>query len=587
MNDRLFAAIPEINNLTGYNMIYDYAIIGSGFGGSVSALRLAEKGYSVAIIEKGKWVTPADMEEASFSLRKLLWAPQIGMRGFFIQPVFRHLGVVAGVGVGGGSIVYAAVLLKPREDFFHDTSWSNLGVDWKKELAVHYRTASKMLGVKTNPSLGLMDEFLKKTALEMGAIETFGPTPNGIYFGKPEVQKDDPFFAGQGPARTGCALCGECLTGCARGAKNSLDKNYLYLAQKAGAVVFAQRKARVIIPLKGGGYAIKVIDTFNRFTKHNPVYARNVIVSAGVLGTLELLFKCRDEYRTLPNISQTLGKIVRTNSEAIVAALSPDAELDLRGGSTISSHFYPDRHTHITQNRFPRGYNFMRFYFGPMVDHSRPFIRSVKTLGKIAKNPVRYLRAAFARNWHRRATVLTVMQHLDNRLSITYGRSFLKLFLGKRLKTRAVKGHEAPTNLPVANRAAMALAKVMNGYPLNNIVESVGNLSVTAHILGGCHMGKSAEDGVIGTDHQVFGYPGLYVIDGSAISANVGVNPSLTICALAERAIGLIPHRREIKDIVNINEIPVHLYGYWVRRVVGWAGVLAIAALAMWLLNRY
>lgn len=563
-------------------MIYDYAIIGSGFGGSVSALRLAEKGYSVAVIEKGKWVTSADMEEASTSLRKLLWAPQLGCRGFFIQPVYRHLGVVAGVGVGGGSLVYAAVLLKPRDDFFKDPSWANLGVDWKKELASHYRTVSKMLGVRANPSLSLMDEFLNKTAIEMGASETFGPTPNGIYFGKPEVQKDDPFFGGKGPARTGCALCGECLTGCPRGAKNSLDKNYLYLAQKAGATVLAQRKARVIVPLRGGGYAIKVSDSLHRFTKHSPVFARNVIVSAGVLGTLELLFRCRDVYRTLPNISQGLGEIVRTNSEAIVAALSPDPELDMRGGTTISSHFYPDAHTHITQNRFPRGYNFMRFYFGPMVDHGNPFLRSIITLGKILLHPLRHCRSLFATNWHRRVTVLTVMQHLDNRLKVTYGRSILKLFLGRRLKTHAVKGHEAPTNLPVANHAAESLAKVMNGHPLNNTVESIGNLSVTAHILGGCHMGKSAQDGVIGTDHQVFGHRGLYVIDGSAISANVGVNPSLTICALAERAIGLIPPKKDLKVEMPIKEVPLRLWGYWIRRMAGCAIGIAGAALAIW-----
>jgi cholesterol oxidase len=538
-------------------MDYDFAVIGSGFGGSVAALRLAEKGYSVVVLEQGHEVTPPDMEEASKSLRKLLWMPRLGMRGFFTQRFFRQAYIVGGVGVGGGSMVYAAVLLRPKDDFYRDPSWSRLGVDWKKELKPHYDRAAKMLGVTKNPSLDVMDDYLKRTAKRMGALNTFGPSLNGIYFGTPEVTREDPYFGGLGPARAGCHLCGECLTGCKHGSKNSLDKNYLYLARKHGAVILPNRKAVNIVPQKDGTYLLKIKDP-TRSLSHSPdIRANKVILAGGVLGTLELLFRCRDVTRTLPRISKQLGRIVRTNSEAIVGALSPDKDLDLSRGTTISSDFYPDKNTHITQNRFPAGYNFMRMYAGPLVNDPVPLRRAIRTLGRIIINPMSLLRNWFAVNWNRRSTFLTVMQNLDNRISFTYGRKGAALFLVRGLKSRRWKGKEAPTNLPVANEAARILAEEMGGMPLGVIMESLMNQSTTAHILGGCHMGTSADDGVVNTGNEVFNYPGLYVVDGAAVSANVGVNPSLTITALAERAMSMIPARKKAPKNFLKNELSI------------------------------
>jgi len=525
-------------------MHFDYLVIGSGFGGSVSALRLAEKGYRVAVAEQGSRVSPARMKAAALDPRKLLWIPGLGLDGYFTQTIFRHLGIVGGVGLGGGSLVYAAVLLRPKEKFYSDPLWNRLGINWKREMAPFYDTASQMLGITPNPGSGrnnTMDEYLRMTAQKMGAEHSFGPTPMGIYFDRPGITVNDPFFKGKGPERNGCRLCGECLTGCAHGAKNSLDKNYLFLAEKSGARIFTRKKVTNIRPRNSGGYHISMKHPLGQKGAGTEISASNVILSAGVLGTLDLMFRCRDVTRTLPKISKQMGRVVRTNSEAIVAALSRDPDLDLSKGTAISSHFYPDDHTHITQNRFPRGFSFHKYYFGPMVNHGTPWIRAVKTMGKLLSSCRDMATNWTAQNWHKRATVLTVMQDLDNQIAFTYGRGPGSMFLKHGLKTLPVKGKEAPTNLEPANRAGAALAKLTRGIPLNVIMESMGNLSFTAHILGGCHMGDSPENGVIDSRHQVFGYPGLYVVDGAAVSANIGVNPSLTIAAMAERAMNFIP----------------------------------------------
>lgn len=538
-------------------MDFDFAIIGSGFGGSVSALRLAEKGYRVVVLEKGKWVTPQDMEDASKNIFSLMWNPALGMKGFFTYDFFRHVSIVGGVGVGGGSIVYAATTLRPKEPFYKDPFWSRLGIDWEKELKPHYDMASQMLGVVTNPCLDIQDDYLKEVAKRMDAGDTYGRTQNGIYFGTPEILASDPYFDGQGPSRSGCHLCGDCLTGCKHGSKNTLDKNYLYLAQKYGAVILPNREVTNIVPEQDGSYCLKIKDTSAKCKKAADIKAGKVIVSAGALGTLKLLFRCKNVTGTLPNLSNQLGVVVRTNSESIVGALSRNTEIDLSHGTTISSDFYPDQYTHITQNRFPEGYNFMKYFGVPLVDDPKPVRRALRTIGKMIMDPLGMYRCLSARKWYKRITVLTVMQNHDNQLSFKYGRSAALLYLKRRLKSYSVKGKEAPVNIPVANRACTILAEVSNGIPINVSNESLMNMSTTAHILGGCHMGSSADNGVIDTSHQVFGYPGLYVVDGAAVSANVGVNPALTITALAERAMSLIPDKQSMPKDFFQNKISI------------------------------
>ncbi|MCP4756690.1 MAG: GMC family oxidoreductase [Proteobacteria bacterium] len=523
-------------------MDYDFVIVGSGFGGSVSAHRLTEKGYRVAVIEQGRRITPEDIEAADADSKKFLWMPGLKMDGFFYQRFFRHISIVGGIGVGGGSIVFAAVLLRPKKAFYQHPDWSNLGVDWEAELASHYDVAEKMLGRVKNPIFDKQDEYLKKTAEEMGRGHTFGPTYNGVYFGDPGVAVPDPFFGGEGPERSGCQLCGDCLSGCGKNAKNSLDKNYLYFAEKNGAEVLSQRKVGRIVPLEAGGYALETHHPLKRSETYPTLKAKKVIVAGGVLGSLELLFESRDVAGTLPKLSDRLGTGVRTNSEAFSIVLSRDVDEDLTRGNAITSDFYPDDATHITQNRFPEAYSMMKKQAVPMVDDPLPWRRALRTLGAMAVHPRDLATAWFAKNWRQRLTVFTVMQHLDNQIRFTYGRGLLSPHRSV-LKSKRIKGKEAPSYIPLGNEAGRVYASVSNGIPLNSVMESVGNLTTTSHILGGCNIGADVSQGVVDSNLEVFGYPGLYVVDGSAIPANVGVNPSLTITALAERAMSRVPRR--------------------------------------------
>ncbi|WP_247603332.1 GMC oxidoreductase [Gordonia paraffinivorans] len=503
----------------------DVIVVGSGFGGAVSALRLAEQGRRVLVLEQGRRHTPEDLMAARKDPRKYLWMPELGLKGFFWQRVLRHVGIIGGAGVGGGSIVWAGVLLEPKDEFFTDPAWPEVAGGWRAQLAEHYRTAARMLGRETTRFVGEMDRHLQATAEAMGAGETYGPTPMAIWFGEEGVTVPDPFFGGEGPDRTGCRLCGACLVGCPYGSKNTLDLNYLWLAERRGARIVPDTRVEIVAAVPGG-YEVRTADG-------QILRAAEVVLAAGVLGTVELLFRSREQ-GLLPNVSPMLGHQVRTNSETITAVLADDPDADLTRGPTISSEFYPDEATHVTQNRYVGGWH-MRLQLGPLVDGDDPARRRRAALAELGRHPLRQLRLMTARNFVERLSAFTVMQNVENEIRLVMDRSPVRPWR-RVLRSRTGEGvPAAPSYLPQANEVARRFADSVGGRPLNLLLESVGGKSITAHVLGGAAMGADASDGVIDTDHQVFGHPGLYVVDGSAIPANVGVNPSLTITAMAER----------------------------------------------------
>lgn len=516
---------------------YDYLVVGSGFGGAVSALRLAEKGWRVAVIEQGREIGPEEISAGKRSLRRLLWAPALGLRGYFVQHMFKHLSIIGGVGVGGGSIVWGAVMLEPTEGFYASPAVRALDVDLKTELAPHFVTARRMLGVATNPRLTVQDRFLRQTAVAMGATDTFGPTPNAIFFGPLGQTVPDPYFDGKGPAREGCRFCGGCLTGCPYGAKNSLYFNYLYFARRLGVDVIACRKADRIGRRPDGGFDVDLVDPANGRLIET-VSAGKVVVSAGVVGTMELLFRNRDVHRTLTGVSDTLGRKIRTNSEAVTAVLHPPGA-DMSDGVAISSHFHPDGVTHATQNRFDRGFGFMRYMLGPLTDGEVPRQRALATLAAMLRRPGPLLKNLLARNWPQRISVFTVMQSVEKTVSLRPAPQRFPLRLG--VASQVEPGELPPSYLPVANRLTRTFAEISGGIPLNFLNESLGGLSTTAHVLSGSPMGGSSQDSVIDTRHEIHDEPGVFIVDGSSIPANIGVNPSLTITAMAERFAALQP----------------------------------------------
>ena len=501
----------------------DTLVIGSGFGGSVAALRLAESGRRVIVAEMGRRVSPERMRAGASSFRQLLWSPGIGAAGYFRQSVFRHMIALSGVGVGGGSLVYAAVLLRPTAASWDDRQWRGCGVDWASELAPYYDTAERMLGVASNPFRGRQDQWLQAAAERMGVGGTFRSVPQGIDF-------------------TVCTRCGRCLSGCDVGAKNSLDRTYLAQAERHGAVVRPRSKAVWIAPLPGRvGYRVGLIDPLQRGRKTSRIVvtAREVVVAAGVLGTVELLLACRDRFGTLPELSPALGHAVLTNSEAFTGVLQSRAAvadgLDLRSdGAAISSDFWPDDRTHVTQNRLPDSYGINRFLVGPLVRGERRVERIRRTFAAMARHPSRTLDGWRGQGWSARSTMLTVMQHGDGSDSPSLRLAYRRSAPGWRLRTE-VEGAAPATHLPVADDAARALAATSGGEPFGSLGALLG-VGATAHLLGGARLGSDERAAVVSPDLEVWGYPGLYVADGSVVPANIGVNPSLTITALAERA---------------------------------------------------
>jgi cholesterol oxidase len=518
---------------------YDWIIIGSGFGGSVSALRLAEKGYRVLVLEKGKRFAPSDFPKTNWDLKRWMWMPGAGLRGIFQMSFFEHVTILHGVGVGGGSLVYANTLPMPKDGFFKSSSWSGLA-DWRNELDPHYATARRMLGATPNPRETAGDRVLKEIAAETGRSEHFHPTDVAVYFGKPGRTEKDPFFGGEGPDRTGCTHCGACMTGCRVGAKNTLDKNYLYLAEKRGVEVRPETEVLAVRPRSGGGYVVEAKDTFGGVGTKRDLYGDKVIFSGGVMGTTPLLLKMRDDPAGLPKLSKHLGDFVRTNSEALVGVVAPDHD-DFAEGVAITSILHTDEHSHIEPVRYGPGSGFFRTMALPHAPGPTVIARVTSALRGFAREPRLWARALTTKDFARHSQVLLYMRTLDGTLSLRLGRSAFTAWK-RALVTKLDDPAQAPRAfMPEATELAERFAKKVGGVTMSMMTETLLGTPSTAHILGGACMGPSVEDGVIDDSHRVFGYDGLYVIDGSSVSANPGVNPSLTITAMAERAMSKIP----------------------------------------------
>lgn len=519
---------------------YDWVVIGSGFGGSVSALRLTEKGYRVLVIEKGRRFGQKDFPKTNWDLRRWLWMPAMGLKGIFQMTFLDHVTILHGVGVGGGSLVYANTLPTPTDNFFQADSWAALA-DWKKELAPHYKTAKRMLGSAVNPLETEGDRVLGEIAKEIGRPEHHHPTEVAVFFGEPGKKVPDPYFDGKGPERAGCIFCGACMTGCREGAKNTLDLNYLYLAEHAGCRIEPETEVTRVSERAEGGYCI---DTIRSFTKDSQQFtADKVIFAGGVMGTLPLLLQLKEDAKALPRLSNALGKMVRTNSEALIGVVSPKSKTNFSQGIAITSILHADEHSHIEPVRYGEGSGFFRTMTVPHAPFPTFAGRVAATLRGFARHPLKWAQIYGMRDVSRKTQILLYMRTLEGTLSLALGRSKLNGF-----RKGLVSKLDGPKSAPAAFIAeatdlAQRFADKVGGSPISMVTETLLGTPTTAHILGGCTMGASEHEGVIDKNHQVFGYEGLYVIDGSAMSANPGVNPSLTITAMAERAMSLIPKK--------------------------------------------
>ncbi|AXB47554.1 FAD-dependent oxidoreductase [Amycolatopsis albispora] len=516
---------------------YDVLVIGSGFGGSVSALRLTEKGYRVGVLEAGRRFADDEFAKTSWRLRKYLWAPRLGCFGIQRLTLLKNTFVMSGTGVGGGSLVYANTLYEPPDKFFADPQWAHI-TDWKAELAPHYDQAKRMLGVTENPATTPADRVLREVAADLGIEHTYRRTPVGVFFGERAGEEvPDPFFGGAGPARRGCSHCGECMTGCRHGAKNTLVKNYLYLAEKAGAQVHERSTVVDVRPRPGGGYAVKTVRTggFRRRT----FYADQVIFAAAALGTQRLLHRLRDR-GSLPGISARLGYLARTNSEAVLAARSLRDDTDFTRGVAITSSIHPDEDTHVEPVRYGKGSNFMGLLTTVLVDAEPGKRRWVLGLRELVRQRRHLHKLHNPRRWSERMIGLLVMQNLDNSVT-TYTKRGL---FGRRMTTRQGDGQPSPEWIPVGNEVTRRVAEKIGGLPQGSITE-LANIPITGHFIGGCAIGDSSASGVVDPYQRLYGYPGLHVVDGSTITANLGVNPSLTITAQSERALSFWPNKGE------------------------------------------
>jgi cholesterol oxidase len=533
---------------------WEFLIIGSGFGGSVSALRLTEKGYRVLMLEMGSRLGAEDFPKTNWDLPRWMWRPLLGWRGLFRMTFFRHLTIVSGVGVGGGSLVYGNTLPIPNEQFFKAPSWGPLA-DWGRELMPHYQTVRRMLGATPNQRMGYPDQVLGVVARDMGLEHQYGPTTVGVFFGEAGKTVPDPYFNGEGPDRTGCNACGGCMIGCRYGAKNSLDKNYLYLAEKRGLTLRPDTEVTHIRPRKNGGYEVEALEGTQPFGRERRVFfAKNVILAGGVLGTVPLLLRMKADPEGLPHLSPRVGEYVRTNSEALIGVASSQRDIDMTEGVAIGAIVHTDEHSHMESMRYSKGSGFLRLLGAPHVSGATFWSRLSNMVRVMLRHPVRFLRAYFTPDFARFTTILLYMRTLEG---------YLKLRLGRDLHTGFTRGvvteldeGPAPTaSIPEATELAERVADKVDGLTMSLVTETLLGVPTTAHILGGACMGETEATGVIDHRHRVHGYQGLYVIDGSAVSANPGVNPSLTIAALAERAMTFIPNKQQAGDVEAEGEL--------------------------------
>ncbi len=515
---------------------FDWIVIGSGFGGSVSSLRLTEKGYKVLTIEKGRRFAAEDFPKTNWDIRRWMWKPELGMTGLFQMSFMKHVTILHGVGVGGGSLVYANTLPIPKDDFFKADSWAHLTESWKDELAPHYITARRMLGAAKYPGHSQADDVLESIAEDIGRPGDFEKTTVAVYFGEPGKEVEDPYFGGEGPTRTGCIECGACMTGCRYNAKNTLDYNYLWLAEQRGLRIEAETEVTCVTPREGGGYLVETRPSLKATQMPQNFTADNVIFAGGVMGTVPLLLALRENPDALPNLSPRIGDFIRTNSEALLGVMQPGKDKNTSHGIAITSILHTDDHSHLEPVRYGEGSGFFRLLGLPHSPGTNVASRLGGALASFARKPLLWTRALSTPDWANHTQILLYMRTLESTLSFRLGRS---VFTGWRraLVSQLDDPDQAPAAfMKEATELAERWAEKTGGVTMGLLTETLLGTPSTAHILGGACMSETAEHGVIDANHRVHGYDGLYVIDGSAMSANPGVNPSLTITALAERA---------------------------------------------------
>jgi len=517
---------------------YDWIIVGSGFGGSVSAHRLTQKGYKVLVIEKGRRFNREDFPKTNWDLRRWMWNPALGLKGIFQMSFLKHMTVLHGVGVGGGSLVYANTLPTPTAEFFRSGSWASLA-DWESELAPHYQTAKRMLGAAPNPLMTEADRVIEEIGVELGRQDHYRPTDVAVFFGEPNKVVPDPYFDGEGPDRVGCNFCGSCMTGCRVGAKNTLDKNYLYLAEKYGAEILPETEVTAVRPIQGGGYELETKASLGK-SSGQMLTADRVILAGGVMGTVPLLLRMKESPDGLPKLSDRVGDFVRSNSEALFGVVTAKKGVDFSKGVAITSILHTDDHSHVEPVRYGAGSGFFRLLVAPHAPGPTVISRLWGAFVAVTRHPIRWLKAVFIPDMAKHSAILLYMRTIEGSLRMRLGRD-LRTGFRRGLVTEVDDPSQAPSAfMEEATEIAERFAEKVEGVPTTMMTETLFGVPSTAHILGGACMGHSAENGVINERHEIFNYPGLYVIDGSAISANPGVNPSLTITTLAERAMSLV-----------------------------------------------